>query len=460
LETSTPRSGGEGRARRARWIVAGETGLALSLGAFQLGHNSLWNDEVFSVRVTSGSWSSLFRSLHVADANMSLYDFLLRLWRAFGTSDAALRSLSVVAFAATVPVVYAIGRRLIGRNGALFAGLLMAVAPFAVQYAQQVRSYALVAFLVSLASLCLVIGLQDRRPAAWAGYSIVGALAMYAHFFAALVLIAHALTLLLSARRRLATRQVVVSYLGLVVLATPAVVVALRGPRGQLNWLTRPGLHAALGQASHLAGGAVTATAFAFVLLVSTPMLIKSWRSTEWGLPLLLSWLVVPYALALGLSVVATPVFKDRFLIVSLPALVLLAAWCVMRFEHRWSVVAAAVLVGASLIGVVRWYREAPFQDWRTAANFVHEHVQPGDRLRYCASSDGASFRYYYLRQIPGTAPLSNPARSTALQADRIWFMTSDGHPRCGNAASRLGYERVGTTRFPGVHVQLYSRRL
>jgi mannosyltransferase len=439
--------------------VAGEVVLALALGFIRLGHNSLWEDEIFSVNAASGSWGHLLHVLHYGDANMSLYDVVLHLWEPLGTSDAFLRVPSVVAFSATVPVVYLIGRRLISTRGGLLAGLLMALAPFGVQHAQEVRSYTLVTFLVSLSVCCFVVGVQDRNGWAWCGFSVFAALAIYAHFYAALVPIALAVALLVE-RSRVPWAQAVRAYLALCILAIPVLVLVLRGPRGQLFWLTRPGLHAALGQPSHLAGGSFTSVVFGVVILASLPFAIRQMRGPEpsGNVVILLSWLFLPYVITFAYSFLLTPIYKDRYLIVSLPALALYAAWAVMQFSHRWRTIAAAALIAASVVGVVTWYRTPPFQDWKAAVAVVEAHATPRDGIAFCWGHSGADALFARYRTSP---PLRTVRAGTTEVPERVWVVNINElshEPRlgCGLDHRLNGYDLASETALSGIRVRLY----
>lgn len=94
----------------------------------------------------------------------------------------ALRSLSAVLGVALVFVMYELGRRLADRRVGIAAALLAAVSEFLVHYSQEARSYALLALLTALSSLCL-FRLLDR----WSGWSAVAYAAvitfLYTHVY-------------------------------------------------------------------------------------------------------------------------------------------------------------------------------------------------------------------------------------------------------------------------------------
>ena len=131
--------------------------LAAVLRFAWLGHASLWIDELFSV-----CWSQL--DLHFllgegarTETNPPGYYILLHGWmEIFGTTEVAVRALSVLSSTATVVVVYGIGRMMVDRPTAVLAGLLMAVNPVAIATAQEARGYALSTLLDGMGLLSIV----------------------------------------------------------------------------------------------------------------------------------------------------------------------------------------------------------------------------------------------------------------------------------------------------------------
>src|SRR5437879_2221827 len=125
------------------------------------------------------------------EGNMMLYYLLLRGWMRFGSNEGWVRALSAGFSIATTPFIYLVGREVRNRSAGLVAALLFAVSPFAIHYAQEARTYSLVCLLVTVATWFLL-----RRN--WKWWAITIGLAVYAHFFAVLVLAAHLLYLLLT----------------------------------------------------------------------------------------------------------------------------------------------------------------------------------------------------------------------------------------------------------------------
>ncbi len=139
----------------------------------------LWLDEALSANIAALPVGDLLDALR-RDGHPPLYYLLLHGWTAsFGESDVAVRTLSAVFGIATLPLLWAAGRRLGGRTCALAVVVLYATSPFAIRYSTETRMYALVALLVVAGWLAL--RRAEERPT-------IGRLALVALVSGALLL--------------------------------------------------------------------------------------------------------------------------------------------------------------------------------------------------------------------------------------------------------------------------------
>jgi mannosyltransferase len=159
--------------------------LALVLRTTELGIG-FWIDEGLSVGISDRPLGEIPDALRL-DGSPPLYYLLLNLWMdVAGTSEEAVRALSVLFGLLAVPVAWWAARALFGTRSAWMAAVLAATSPFLTQYAQEARMYALAALLSLVASATFVravAGEGDRRP--WAiGYAVVLAAMLYTHNWA------------------------------------------------------------------------------------------------------------------------------------------------------------------------------------------------------------------------------------------------------------------------------------
>jgi 4-amino-4-deoxy-L-arabinose transferase-like glycosyltransferase len=174
--------------------------LAALLRFYRLDAQSFWNDEGNAARIAERSVDLIVEGA-AGDVHPPGYYLLLHLWRAaFGKSELALRSLSVVAGLALVAGTYLLGRRLFNEAPGLVAAFLAAVSPFGIYYSQEARMYALLGAVSALSSLLLVrlYPLTDpprlrrcRALVPWVAYVVAGAAGLYTHYAFVFVLVAH-----------------------------------------------------------------------------------------------------------------------------------------------------------------------------------------------------------------------------------------------------------------------------
>ena len=175
-----------GNVSPAGWLIAGITLLAFAirLSTFDQG---LFADEL------STAWVVLDHSLgHVLSTVRSndeitppLYFVLAWGSSKLGSNPDLIRLPSLVAGVATVPIVYLLGARTVGRRAGLLAAAIVTLSPFLIYYSTEARSYSLMIALVAGAALALVIAVDGDRMGAWFAYAALSAAAMYSHYTAA-----------------------------------------------------------------------------------------------------------------------------------------------------------------------------------------------------------------------------------------------------------------------------------
>ena len=151
----------------------------------------IWYDEAYSAYLIRGSFADIWQ-MTALDVHPPFYYFCLKIWSGlFGSSEIALRSMSVFFAAIGLLLAYFLFRRWFNKRTANLASIFMALSPFLIRYAQEARMYGLIFAIVIGATLTLDIALKSKKKSAWACYAILIALGMWTHYFAALAWIAH-----------------------------------------------------------------------------------------------------------------------------------------------------------------------------------------------------------------------------------------------------------------------------
>jgi mannosyltransferase len=391
---------------RATAIMAVVTLVGAAVRLHRLAGRSLWIDEAASVYFATMPWRPFLRLLWWYQGNMTLYYFLLRGWMHFGDSEFAVRSLSVLFGILAIPAVYALGTRLFDRATGLIAAALLSVHSFHIAFSQEARGYSLLILLLVVTTYALISATEsNQEPWRWILFAITAALCVYAHIFAILVLAAHALAIVFPRPFRIRFSTVAVTSIVFGFLVAPMAAFVLLHHSDQINWVPRPAPGEIVEFLKLLTsqGGVVLVVAY-FVLCG-----LAFWRAdrtTDWGkenwaLRLLGLWLVLPPALTLAASVIK-PLFFPRYMVMCVPALVLLAARGIVRLSRlpavqHWAAAAALLLVLAfSAWGARQYFVNFPTEtsDWRSAVGYILEHQQPGDGVLFYIPNF-YPYRYY-----------------------------------------------------------------
>ncbi|MGW3025932.1 glycosyltransferase family 39 protein [Streptomyces sp. NPDC001221] len=292
----------------------------VALGLWGLDRGGIWRDEAATFQVARRSPAQIWRMLHHVDAVHGLYYLLMHGVLALQPGEVLLRLPSVCGAAATAGLVAALGSRLCRPRVGLWAGLLYAVTPMVGHYAQEGRSYALVAAGVAGATLLL---LRAVRDGSWWPYGLVLAVTCVLHEFAVLVLLAHACTLALARVPGRVWRGWARAAGAVAVVLLPLALVS-RGQSAQVAWLTPPNGRSVERLLREFAGPSWAVLGPCLVLMavaVLGPGARRGLSPAGVALPLML----VPPAVLMAVSRVS-PLYDDRYVLYSLAGAPLLVA--------------------------------------------------------------------------------------------------------------------------------------
>lgn len=434
------------------WLaIAVAAGAALRVAAAR---QTLFGDELASYwDIHShgfGGLISALRGTHI-EITPPLFFALAWLTSHIGPAAAWLRLPSLIAGTLTIPAVYAVGARTVGRAAGLVAAALTALSPFMIYYGSEARAYALLMLLLTLSTLALVRAAETGRARWWAAYAACSCAALYTHYTGVFYLAAQFLWLLWAHPRR--WRAAVLANLAVLVGLAPwasAIVNANNSPTTAIMSALSPfTLHDARIYLEHWsigypyvdAGGlsalpgipALVLLALAFLLALVAAIAARAPESVHARRVALRPPVVLVFALLLATPVGAalesatgTHVFDVRNLAASWPPLALAAAWLLTRPRGRPGFVAAGLAVAAFAIAAVktlepRWSKP----DSRSAAAFIARREPAGTVV-----IDGSGFSGRRYMVTPG--PLTS--LEVALGGDRYRLLRAgapqeDQHP-------------------------------
>ncbi|MDX6689933.1 MAG: mannosyltransferase [Solirubrobacteraceae bacterium] len=151
---------------------------------------SLWYDETVTGQLMRTDFRGMLSAIGDSESTPPLYYVLEWLWTQLaGTGEVGLRSMSALLGTATIPVVWALARRLGGDRAALAAAALAATNPLLIWFSQEARSYALLALLGALSALLWLRALESPRAERLLAWSAIAALLLATHYYAVFLLV-------------------------------------------------------------------------------------------------------------------------------------------------------------------------------------------------------------------------------------------------------------------------------
>jgi mannosyltransferase len=473
--------------------------LGTAVRLFRLGVRSFWLDEAVSAMLARIDRHTFMSAVVHRQANMVFYYLLLRGWIRLGSSEFAMRSLSVVAGVATIPAIYLLGKQLFGARVGRVAALLLCVHAFHIRYSQEARAYSLLMLLAVLSSLFFLRSLEEPSGKNWVAYVTFSTLMVYAQVFGGWVLVVQWSFLLLFLLRKrnefprtIHGKQFLFSTIAICVLIAPlAYCLLFVSDRSQLAWIAKPSTQDLYRFCLDLTGDGgpmLLVVYLALVLAVLAAAIMRQRSEPEtgdlWKHCFLLFWLILPPALLLFISL-RWPVFEVRFLIVCIPPLLLLAANGLSQARSKVFFPAALMIVVAlSLAGVDYYYlgridnRYA--DDWRDATRHILSQAEPGDAVVFTYSEEKLAFDEYQWRFHAENAPIykypdeteaelltRRPSRPSSESLDaiiaryrRVWVISAfqpDRLSRQAEANLSAHFSRHKNFAFGFVHEDLFA---
>jgi uncharacterized membrane protein len=427
--------------------------LAFALRVYRLDAQSIWYDEGLSIQLAQLPPDQTI-ALSATTDHPPLHALLLGAWiRIAGDSDFIVRLLSTFFGVLVVALIYKLGKILDERVG-LIAAFLMSIAPMAVYYSQETRGYMLLTALILLAAIAFVqISLGHTNRWTWLIYGASIVAALYTHYFAAFAWIAFNVAWLINfAKVGLqnddASRKPsqgfwkwIIAQLIIVACFLPwlpnAIAQAASNATyfpGRVTWDTVVGDTWRAFAVGEWGNGSIAG--WLWLMLVTLGFIynrrvyskskevadnlakgsISSSNTSiqpSQGIFIALLWLVVPLLLMSALAWLK-PKFAPRYLLPSLPALVVLVSIGIRNADSalapfRVSRLKLPTKVGVSLLCVLaltffdaqslsRLYNDPSIArpDVRSVAAYIQSHEQPSDAIVLIGGHQAPAFDHYY----------------------------------------------------------------
>ena len=463
---------------------------------FLIGRESLWLDEVDSIRI-AGRVASLhlekfifFSRWH--DPHPVLYYFVLYIWiKLFGIGETALRALSAVFGILLVVSTYYVGKKAISREAGIIASILLLVNPVALYYSQETRMYTLIPLLILLSTYYFYEFLSNRSRKFAILYILFSVLLIYTDYLGTLVLVIHFSFLLFSLCSTAEKRALMVVFLAypvILLLYIPWLPNALlRLNWGLIAWMKPPGLTDVIIVALHLLGigfshpGGIDLSGsplgmVVFVLLgiwgslILSVGLLISFRERRTFKTLLAMLCFMPLIMVL-ISIIRAPIFNLRQASVYFPEIALTMATGFLALVHhvpkRWNrflprrawLLFMTPLLLAGLISMYRVYSLDKKENWRKLAADMEE-IGADRPIYICQWYQVRSFTYYYggSASVTGIKYEDVLLLSHSSDANELIFITSHIDPSSVIAILEQDFRVQKELQYRGARVHFLQR--
>ena len=375
----------------SRGLLFGILALAIVLRLYDATRVPLWFDETYTLLIARLGLPGMLPAL-AADIHPPLHFVLVWLWRGLGGErEVWLRTLSVLFGVATVAVTWSLTRDTFGRSAALLAALLLALHRTHIHMSQEVRMYALLWLLYSIALWAALRWIERGRTRDAVLYVLAGVAAFYTHYQSILVLGTIGAWGVVALARQPARllRWVGLNAAILVLFAPmlPTFVHQLARNR-DAHWIKPPhpsDLNSLLRGMSFGAPYVIVP----MIVLAVLPLFGARRRAAS----LLWTFIAVPVLVSYAVTMRGGHLFTVRYMFYTLPAWCALVATGVMGLPWKWA--RAVLAVGIIAIGVRSFAITDAYEEPRElkrAEAILRPSVAPGDYIFY---ADAHSLLYF-----------------------------------------------------------------
>lgn len=433
------------------WAISAIGIIAVFLRFYDLGSDSIWGDEAATWLQSRGSLGDLIiRTAH--DNYPPLYNVLVWICiRIFGDAEWSLRLPAALLGTTNVLAIYWVGTLFGNRLAGIFAAVLLCLSGFHIAYSQEARMYALLAFMATLFA-----GTSWRMvhtpSAKWTLLStLAGSGLLYSHLYGAFTWAAiafgfGALLFFEPPGWKLSLSRFLRLQILIFAVYTPWALVLI----SRALWLGHHGywIPEVTGDRILRAVMSVSSGVPTFCILLAG-LLFAYWpqkrrrlgrhtggshepeSAPEPGtraLWILGIWAAGPIAAGIIISVLTIPIFIPRYLIGSLPPILILASIGFARIASgpkALAAVAAVVLVAGFTAAVSGGRPERP--DWRGVGKLMDAQLGPDDCVVIYRAVAFRVFPYYYDGEIPCLVKVHTGSTgdldSAAIVSDRVFII-------------------------------------
>lgn len=395
--------------------------LGIILRVYGLSTHYYWYDEIITLEVAHGDLESI-----IFGKRPPLYLALAHFWIGnIGYTEETARLLSIIFGVGSIALIYLVGKSLFNPTVGLISAFFMSVSKFQIHYSQELRYYSLFEFFTLVSFYFYIRFLRSRSNIDAILYILSSILLYYSHDFGIFIIAAQNLYLLIRIKtyRKFLIKWIlsqVVVFIGI----SPKFISSFTGKaigEGGPNWIPPPDQWAPLDTISiylspafeansqlvvYISLGVLIIGTLAYILILGTKKWAVSVKKMLRGFKtpykmksetiLVLLWFIVPIALVLILSEILKPMYLNRYLICSAPALYILAALLLTKIDKVIPVVVLLLTFAVLIAPGLYYYKTTPLRpDWNEVGTYIKEQDKGGTSVVLMSFINLPSFNWY-----------------------------------------------------------------
>jgi len=441
---------------------------------YNLDRYNFWYDEAI-VMLDAQSVGRLFPLSNLFDGNFLLnhHDYLMLYthgfvyyWKMlFGVSEFALRLSSVIFSLLSIYGVYLLGRYIFNIKTAGLAGLLLAISPLHIYYAQELRPYAAVCFFTIFAVYSFLKALDTGKKRYWFIYIFFNILNIYFHYMNLLVLFSFCFFFVFNIKKyKRFLKPFILAHIAIIFLLLPVLLTLYPNIRFIFHnkiypamsefpiWAGKPTLRHLLATFKNFSigynisyysfGGRLISAVSFFLFLFGAS---KFYKKT--GGRLLLTCLFVPIVLLFLMSQIQ-PSYVDRYFFSIFPLYLLGIAAGLGRLNKKLLFIFMFIIVGFYCFGLKNYYLNhlpedsssigvMKKQNLKKAVKTISDGYQENDRIWHVCKHTVFPLRFY-IKQVS-----DNPGLIREVNRGTVIFNAEDDR-----ALRMLSYKRLHPSTF------------
>lgn len=410
--------------------------LSLALAFFRIAHQSIWNDESISLKFAKWPLAQIWEYVPKYDLHPPLYYSVLHFWtRLAGESELAARGLSAIFFFFSALLVFYLAQKMFQRRSAAYlATVLFITNPFAVLYAQEVRSYSLMIFmlLVNILAFTRIMHFADKRRVNYALYFISSLILVYTNILSLFALAAHAV--LVAYKKDWSLMKLFAALYGtLFLLYIPALRIISNANEFDYSYYNSERFGVLLKTVvvfSGFIGGRINILngkwhdynllgLSLLLYLIIALVLIKKRKEIS---QLLLGYFLIAFVFNMVAAHVKFPVPDPKYFYIIFPAFILLVTSALLSISNRRariSLISAALLLNLVFLYNYYFVKKYEKENWKSVITMIESDFSK-ERGKAAVS----------------ISPVSEPHSTWTYYSNN--FMPSDGATKYGNSTSSI----------------------